>query len=171
MSPTTASGRGIALLYVRVVAGADRGDRCLDILGLRPLQVLRLKIVAGPSSGAGAVIAQQTAGSAISAAAREQRVDLLGGGLRHRSGAARARAGPVPAARRPASLSTCFLSRLATLQSCVLEPGLQARNLVHPGDGATSNFGELSIDLRSGSPGNSARRLQPARDRHRSRAH
>src|SRR6516225_8415276 len=71
----------IELFDVRIVAGADGSDDSIDVLGLWPLQILRLQTITGPASGAGAVVAQCAANPAIIFTAHKQSIDLLRRGL------------------------------------------------------------------------------------------
>ena len=66
---------------MRVVAGHDRSDRGVEILRLRPLEVLRLIALPGPAAGRRAVILESAADAVVGAGARQQGVDLLDRGL------------------------------------------------------------------------------------------
>ena len=64
-----------------IVAGRNRGDRGVEILDHRTLEVLRLKTFTSPAPGRCAVIAEGATDAIVVAGARQQGIELLDGGL------------------------------------------------------------------------------------------
>jgi hypothetical protein len=133
---------------VLVVAGRDRGDGGVNILGDRTLQVLRLETFTGPAARGCAVIAKRAAHTMIRTGATKQRIDLLDGGLR----TAETKLEHAPHRRRQIFLLELPLDRLAVelLRRAVMvvQPLQQPRDLVDPGDRAAGDLGKFGVDLR-----------------------
>jgi hypothetical protein len=66
------------LAHFGKITGEDRGDRAVDVLGLRLLEILRLEPAPGPASRGSGVEDQRAAESAVRIHAREQTLELVG---------------------------------------------------------------------------------------------
>ena len=153
-----------------VVAGGDRGDGGVEISDDGPLQVLRLHSFAGPAASRGAVVAEGAAHSVIGAGALQQRVNLLGRGLR----ATEPQLEHTAHRRRQVLVFQLALDRLAVKlrhsAALLLQPGQQTRDLIDAGDGAVRELSELGVDLAVLPLARSAAPLQRTDYRHRNRA-